>query len=360
MSFRILINIYNLEKKRLLKTPTIYSSHVRCIYLKHTPSKKSIYKTEEAKKIRFYILDRCFEYFKTYNAFLEKKFPRAMRVYRLFMDGMKDFFKDFKEYIKIVHSLNISGKSLNDLTLKEIELYQQMPKDMRRIAPFLIVSLLPFANYVSFPIAYYFPRQILCRHFWNLQQISEFSVIFLQKRLSHNKPVFRHLQFQLPNLEGVLHEKWSKVLGTIGSGLHPHPYNILECKELFETGPYHLQYLSSNHVKHLSKMHEVPMGWFRRTRLGDRAIILQAMDRKIMQQGIEKLPQDVLRNACLFRGLSPVNMKNEDMVAWLNKWIIISCAVNKNSLSLLLHCPILLAYNEPTNWQLIYRRKTDF
>ncbi|KAF5284675.1 hypothetical protein FQA39_LY16957 [Lamprigera yunnana] len=324
-------------------------------------SRKSLYKTKEVKKIRFYVLHRTFEYLKSYNVTLERKFPRAMRLYRLFVEGMKDFYTDFKAYLKMVHSLNLGGNNLNNFTLKEIELYQQMPKDMRQIAPLLILSILPFANYVIFPIAYYFPRQLLCRHFWNLQQKSEFSVISLQKRLTHNKPVFRHLQLQLPYIQAdFLYDKWSTVLGTIGSGSQPEPLEILHCKKLFETGPYNLMYLSGNHVRHLLKIHDVPLGWFRRTRLGDRAIILQAMDRSIMKEGIDNISHDSLRNACLIRGLNPTNMNYEDMIKWMKKWLIVSCDINKSSLSLLLHCPILLAYNEPTNWQLIYPNKSEF
>lgn len=172
-----------------------------------------------------------------------------MQVYRSFILGTKDFFKDLRLYMTIVKHLNMSGKSLSHLTRSEIELYEQMPRDMRKVAPFLLISALPFTYYVIFPLAYYFPRQLLCRHFWNLQQKSEFNVVYLNKRLIHNKPVFRHLQLQLPQLKGHdLHKKWSNVLGLLGSGVQPTAQQILECKDLFSNGPYHLMYLSGNHV----------------------------------------------------------------------------------------------------------------
>lgn len=59
-----------------------------------------------------------------------------------------------------------------------------------------------------------------------------------------------------------------------------------------------------------------------------------------------------------FLGLNPTNMRNEDIIEWLEKWMKISESVDKNSFSLLLHAPILLAYNQPSNWTLIYRYKT--
>lgn len=105
-------------------------------------------------------------------------------------------------------------------------------------------------------------------------------------------------------------------------------------------------------------MHELHMGWFRRTRLGDKAIILRAMDEAIIREGgLSVLSADVLKNACLLRGLNPTNMRHEDMIKWMSQWITISNEIDRDSLSLLLHCPILLAYNEPSNWQLIYSYK---
>ncbi|KAF2899868.1 hypothetical protein ILUMI_06316 [Ignelater luminosus] len=364
MAFRSILVISRMQYARIAcassNSITSHSPNYKLMYSTQTSPRKSIYKTEEAKKIRFYVLERYYKYLKTYETILEKKFPGAMRVYRVFVDGIRDFYTDFKAFVRIVRTLNTPGKNLFSLTLNEIELYEQMPKDMRRVAPVLLISALPLANYVIFPLAYYFPRHLLCRHFWTLQQRSEFNIIFLRKRLIHNRPVFRHLQLQLPRLKRhKLHKKWSNILGQLGSGVQPTVAEILEVKDLFMDEPYHLFYLSGNHVKHLIRIHDLHAGWFKRTRLGDKAIILQAMDHAILQEGgLQNLPTDALRNACLIRGLNPTNMKTDDMIRWMNKWIEVSNEIDKDSLSLLLHCPILLGYNQPSNWRLIYTYKS--
>lgn len=205
-------------------------------------------KLQDLKKIRFYILDKCTQYLRSYEVFLEKKFPAAMRVYRVFMEGARDFFKDFKQYVRIVRKL-YSDSNLHSLTLQELEIYHQMPKDIRKVTPVLLLSTLPLVNYVIFPLAYYYPRQLLCRHFWNLQQRSEFNTIALTNRLSRNKPVLRHLQLQARNLKGhALFKKWMNVMGLIGSGHHPTTSQILDCKPLFSELPYHLMYISGHHI----------------------------------------------------------------------------------------------------------------
>ncbi|KAK9728412.1 LETM1-like, RBD [Popillia japonica] len=318
---------------------------------------KPLYKRDEAKKFRFYIVNRYVEFLMKYETAMEKRFPSAMRVYRMFMDGIKLFYKDVKDYLKIVRSLNKKENKLMDLTRTEIELYYQMPKDMVKVAPILILSLLPFANYVIFPLAYFFPRHLLCSHFWNLQQKAEFRIMILQQRLIHNRPVFRHLQAPLPQLkDNQLYDKWNAILASLGSGSHPTTEEILACKKLFMGKPFHLFYLRSNHVKHLLLMHDMHRVWFRRSRLAERAAILIAIDRAILREGgLESMSTEALRKACLMRGLNPLNMKKEHMINWLLLWLTISNEIDKYSYSLLLHCPILLAYNHPTNWQLIYR-----
>lgn len=76
-----------------------------------------------------------------------------MHVYRVFLSGVKDFFGDMKKYLKITRIANGSTLGMRALTRKELELYYQMPREMMKIAPVLLVSALPFANYVVFPIA---------------------------------------------------------------------------------------------------------------------------------------------------------------------------------------------------------------
>lgn len=74
-----------------------------------------------------------------------------MRTYRDIKIGVKDFYMDMKMYFKINSIVN--SKGIKALTRKEMELYSQMPKDMLKVAPVLIIAALPFMNYVIFPLA---------------------------------------------------------------------------------------------------------------------------------------------------------------------------------------------------------------
>lgn len=188
------------------------------------------------------------QYIKNYHKIVERRFPKAISAYRIFTFGVKEFYKDLKSFFKVVHYLR-KGHTYLNLNRSEIELYYQMRRDILKLLPVLILGSLPFSNYVILPLILYFPRQLLTSHFWNLQQKNEFRVVYLQKRLMYHRPVFRHLQANLKNVENVtLQEKWGHVLGLIGSGVQPTTEDILECKDLFNREPYHLKNLSRNHI----------------------------------------------------------------------------------------------------------------
>lgn len=119
--------------------------------MKDLVPKREIAQKYSRENIRQYFFARFFTYISNYDKVLEKNFPKAVHIYRVFMIGMKDFYGDMKMYFKVNGIVNSRG--LKGLTRKEMELFNQMPKDMMKVAPVLLIAALPFANYVIFPIA---------------------------------------------------------------------------------------------------------------------------------------------------------------------------------------------------------------
>lgn len=105
------------------------------------------------EEIRGYALDRFINYIKNYDKVLEKKFPGAMRVYRVFMDGVKFFGRDMRDYVKVRSQMVVGGRDIDTMTRRELELFYQMPNDMRKVGPIILLSAVPFAHYVTMPIA---------------------------------------------------------------------------------------------------------------------------------------------------------------------------------------------------------------
>lgn len=188
---------------------------------------------------------RYINYIKNYDEVLEKKFPAAMKVYRVFAVGIKDFYNDMKRFLKITRIVNTSTQGLRALTRRELELYYQMPRDMLRVAPVLMLSALPFANYVIFPVAYMFPKQFLSPQFWSVQQRTQFSMEMLQQRLRHQLPVLRYMQAQMSALRSdeAAHRSMRHVLGRLGSGQHASVADVETLTEVLSRPPYNLESL---------------------------------------------------------------------------------------------------------------------
>lgn len=101
-------------------------------------------------------MNKYVNYVSTYEKILETRFPRAMKVYRVFSVGIKDFYQDTKEFVRVkglARAARKSGLGISSLAYKEVDIFYRMPKEMMRVAPVLLISALPFANYVIFPIA---------------------------------------------------------------------------------------------------------------------------------------------------------------------------------------------------------------
>lgn len=95
-------------------------------------------------------MTKYLEFVKTNETIFEKRFPTALKFYRVFSLGIKDFKNDLLSLFKIYKKVNTTG--IRSLSRKEMEVYHQMPKDMIRVAPVLLIVALPFGG-VIFPVA---------------------------------------------------------------------------------------------------------------------------------------------------------------------------------------------------------------
>lgn len=305
--------------------------------------------------IKSYWFDKYINYIKNYEQVLEKNFPKTMHVYRIFSIGTKDFIQDVKKFLLVMKKQNIDGD--DNLTADELRLNYTMRKDLIKIFPVLLISAIPFTNYIIFPLAYYFPRYLLTSHYWTLQQKLDFMLLDHKKRLKHNRPLFRCMQAELDNVKNrTLKLKLSGIIACLGSGTHPNVKDIIACSELFAGPPYSLNSLKRKHIKELLGIYNIST-WtpFKKKKLTERAMLIKRMDQAIQKEGgPTTMSNDAIRWALSFRGVSPATMSLESMRNWLEQWFIISNTVNENTVSLLLHSPILLAYNHPTNWILLY------
>lgn len=347
--------MHKLMRQSVLQETVLVSVRTRCCLRERSAEVEKDVEKKGVQHLKKYWFNRYVNYIKNYELVLEKNFPRTMRVYRVFSVGTKEFYYDLKKYVGLTKKKAMLG--IDSFTREELQLTYTVRRDLIKISPVLLISAIPFTNYIIYPLAYYFPRYLLTAHYWTLQQRLEFMLLDHKKRLKHNRPLFRCMQAELHTIEDqLLKTKWNSVIACLGSGTHPYTKDILACSKLFMEKPYALQNLKRKHIKELLAIHGLSQ-WrpFKRRRLMERGMLIKRMDVAIQREGgVSAMSNDALRWALSFRGVNPTNMSQESMKEWLEQWLTVSTHINESSISLLLHCPILLAYNHSTNWILIY------
>ncbi|KAL0280140.1 UNVERIFIED_CONTAM: hypothetical protein PYX00_001522 [Menopon gallinae] len=307
--------------------------------------------TKEKPKERFltYIFTRYVNLVKIY----EETFPSAAKFYKTFSTGIKLFKDDGLQLFQAYKKSN--SHTIHSLTRKELEIFHEMPMNMVKVAPIIVIgTTLPFGAAI-FAVGCMFPKTTLSHHFWSDEQKEEFALIDHKRKIKLYKPLLSYMCCRMNYVkESSIKYQFASLLEDLEKGINPQIETILKCKQIFEEAPFSIQHLSTSHVSLLIRLHNLHRGWRRKMRLKEFAGIVKAMDSAILKEGgLETLSLSDLRRACFFRGLNPIDLSNEDIIVWLKNWLTISRELDVDSYSLLLHCPVLLSYNAPTNVALL-------
>uniref|UniRef100_A0A8U8C331 Uncharacterized protein n=1 Tax=Geospiza parvula TaxID=87175 RepID=A0A8U8C331_GEOPR len=151
--------------------------------------------------------------------------------------------------------------------------------------------LLPFPRY-------FFPRQLLIRHFW----IPRWS----SGRVQNPKKT---------------KDSWNSC-GTPSS----HP--LLAVRSLFSSSLLLLNRLQVDHVRALSQVlfltPHLPAFLLRR-RLRSHVLEIRHLDHALLRLGPGQLSEEELRAACYLRGLNSTHLGRAECQAWLEQWLRLSC-----------------------------------
>jgi hypothetical protein len=236
--FRITIkNLY--QRNRILCTPSYF-----IIFQKHTEIKKpNLANTKRNSTITLfkkYTID-------SYINILEKKFPKTIYLYKSFQIGIKGFFEDFKQCLHLHWKIRNHG--LDALTQDEIKLIFIMANDLKKIIPIILMSIVPFANYIILPLAFYFPHKFLTSHFWTKQDKQNFILKDHKKRAKYNQALLNCMENQIEVInDPKLLTKIKDVITVLNNGTHPIIDDVINCRKLFSGPPYSLYYIKREHV----------------------------------------------------------------------------------------------------------------
>jgi len=62
----------------------------------------------------------------------------------------------------------LASNGVKDLNSQELDVYYRMPGEMFKVGPTLLISALPFMNYIMFPIAYVLCKKLHTLHSYAL------------------------------------------------------------------------------------------------------------------------------------------------------------------------------------------------
>ncbi|CAC5409511.1 unnamed protein product [Mytilus coruscus] len=309
-------------------------------------------------RLKRYLINKFVKTIEKCENFVETNNPSAFKFYKTFKVGFNDLLEDTKTYYQVSKDIWYNSKELHTFSRKELVIYQQMPNEMIKAAPMLVVAMMPGAFVVFptiLPIAYLYPKLLLTSHFWTEEIKKE---VYEQRhidRIKHLPLILDHMEIacrHIPHTEYKL--KMEHIFHKLENSLHPTVEEILEVKPVFETYNFKAEKLSFAYSRHLAKTFGFSL---RRSKLVQEGLILLHTDLAIVREGFNSMTEEDINMSCLSRGLNPYGMKRDEKENYLESWTQISKEVDEHSMSLLLHGPVLLALNHPTNRHLLGGKK---
>ncbi|XP_060601964.1 LETM1 domain-containing protein 1-like isoform X2 [Ruditapes philippinarum] len=259
-----------------------------------------------------------------------------------------------KDYVSVSKDM-WSGRELHTFSRRELEIYQEFPKDITKIVTLLFLAAIPFIGNGFIVIGYMYPRLFFTHHLWNEEQKVEFGQYFHKHKLSHYHNLLEHFDKQVErHTDGQTQEQLRIILDEIACSSHPTVDELLQVKTQFESFPFSVDDVPTVYFRHLALVCNFSK---RRAQLKQDGLILLHIDRAMMREGIENLTEYEMCKSCLKRGLNPYGITREERIKFLQMWTELSQQLDEKNVSLLLHCPVFLTYNSATNIQLMKGKK---
>lgn len=296
-----------------------------------------------------YLINRFSQLVDKYENRLEKKAPKTFNVYKT-IKSVRYIASDTKDYLTVTRDM-WSGRELHTFSRRELEIYQELPKDMLKIVSLLLLASIPFVGNLFVIIGYMYPRTLFTHHLWNDKQKVEFGQHLHARKLSHYHNVLEHMDKQVQrHTHGKIQDHFSRILDKLQNSSHPTTEELLWVKHQFESFPFSIEVLPTVYFRHLAAICDFTK---RRLPLKQDGLIMLHIDRAMVREGIENMTEQEVCKSCLKRGLNPYGLDREERIKFLQEWTELSKHLDENSVSLLLHCPVLLTYNKQTNIQLM-------
>ncbi|XP_039559128.1 LETM1 domain-containing protein 1 isoform X2 [Passer montanus] len=284
-----------------------------------------------------------------YERYLERSWPRFYLLHSTFKSGVQALLLEAQEIRRIRARMAQLRLSPQQLPYRDMERLRQFRRDVLKAIPIGIISIPPFANFLVLVLMYFFPRQLLIRHFWTPRQQLEFLDAYDCRRRASYPAVLRALARAARSLpEAQPQQLLLQLCAQVQGGAQPRLAQLLAVRSLFSGSLLVLNRLQVDHVRALSRVlfltPHLPAFLLRR-RLRSHVLEIQHLDHALLHLGLGQLSEEELRAACYLRGLNSTHLGQAECQAWLEQWLRLSCELQASEASLLAHSMVLLALN---------------
>ncbi|XP_042750722.1 LOW QUALITY PROTEIN: LETM1 domain-containing protein 1 [Lagopus leucura] len=284
-----------------------------------------------------------------YERFLQHRFPRLYALHSAFTAGLESLLADAREVRRIRQAMARHGLSAAQLNYRDMERLRQFRRDVLKAVPVALIAIPPFANFLVLLLMYFFPRQLLIRHFWTPRQQQEFSEENHSARRAAYPAVLSCLDAAAQSLpQQQLQRRLRELCVEVQRGRHPLVAELCALQPLFSGPALRLAELRGAHVRALSRvLFLTPLlpAILVRRRLHSHLLEIRHLDRALARLGLAQLSEEELRAACYLRGLNPARLSAAQCRAWLEQWLRLSCVLQASEASLLANSMVLLSLN---------------
>ncbi|XP_063035302.1 LETM1 domain-containing protein 1 [Melospiza melodia melodia] len=282
-----------------------------------------------------------------YERYLERSWPRFFLLHSTFKNGVQALVLEVQEIRRIRARMAQQQLSPQQLPYRDMERLRQFRRDVLKAIPIGIIAIPPFANFLVLLLMYFFPRQLLIRHFWTPRQRLEFLDAYDRRRRASHGAVLRALAQAARSLpEARPQQLLLQLCEQVQGGARPHLAQLLAVRSSFSGSLLVLNRLQVDHVRALSRVlfltPHLPAFVLRR-RLRSHVLEIRQLDRALLRLGLGQLSEEELRAACYLRGLNSTPLGRAQCQAWLEQWLRLSCQLQASEASLLAHSMVLLA-----------------
>ncbi|NWS49389.1 LTMD1 protein, partial [Probosciger aterrimus] len=294
-----------------------------------------------------------------YERFLERTFPRFYVLHATFIRGIQALFLEVKEIRDIRSRMARQRLSVQQLPYRDMERLRQVwhrhrlcpafRRDLIKAVPIGIIAIPPFANFLVIILMYFFPRQLLIRHFWTPKQQVEFLDTYDSIRRDSYPAVLESLAQAARSLpDPQLQTRLQQLCSEVQRGSQPRVAQLWAVRSVFSGSALALHQLQVSHVKALSRVlfltPHLPAPLLRH-RLRSHVLEIRQLDRALQRLSLGQLREEELRAACYVRGLNSTHLDVASCRAWLEQWLGLSCRLEASEASLLANSMVLLSLN---------------